>query len=535
MKCTSKVPVWRKRWWNVIGFIAVSAMLLGPVLACGSGPAPTDRKPKVSCDVKEFANVVPSDTKITSAKAFDTPVNYCKVEGYVTTRGPGPNSNKVNFMVALPDNFNGRFFFVGVGGSVGRVPEPPRAQLTAGYAVAGTDTGNQSDGLDWSFGVDLTKALDYNSRGTHVSTVAGKAITSFYYHGRGSKRPKLFSYITGCSGGARMGIVAAENYPKDFDGVLVSGAGTARINVGGNRIFFGELVQTLQRKPEGFIPPAKLTDLENAVVKEFDAVDGAVDKVVSDPNTVTYAELVKLNDREKILTDAQMQTVRLIVNRYEKADYPGRPANLPTTWSSIMGTQPPPWTVAPSLGKVFQTTSQSLFGLDYDFWTRFNFNDPRQITEWLTRYNEVWELKVGNPDPYLEGFRDAGGKFLFIHGISDSAQAALQTVKYSNDLARFYGGYEDAQKFYRLFNPPGMGHCSGGPGPQDLHDVGLEALANWVEKGEAPTTLVGTNPTSKRSFLLCLYPDIAVFKGGVDNPGKLDPNDYRNWSCAPHR
>ncbi|GEM_PF-447172 len=586
MKCTSKVPVWRKRWWNVIGFIAVSAMLLGPVLACGSGPTTTVTGPTVTvtgptatvpgptatvagptttvagptttvtgpavtvtgptttvvgpwtkvCDVKEFAKVVPADTTVTSANLFDTPVRGCKVEGYVTTKGPGPNSNKVNFMVALPDDFNGRFFFVGVGGTIGRVPEPPKAQLTAGYAVAGTDGGNTRAGLDYSIGLDPTMALDYASRGTHVSTVAAKEITNSYYYGRGPNRPRLFSYITGCSGGARQGFTAAEVYPKDFDGVLISGAGAPDLVRVGNALVFGHIIYFLQNNPASYISPATLATLEAAVVKEWDAVDGAVDGIVAYPWTVTYDGLVSLNNRLGILTEAQLKTARLFVEHSYRADYARRPANLPTTWASIMGATPPPWQagdVFPATGgRVFQSTAQGLYGLNYD-WLSFDFNDPAQIADFFAKHDKVFQYNTGKPDPYLSAFKDAGGKLLYMHGTGDILQSAMESNRYYNDLARYYGGIQEAQKFARFVLVPGLGHCSGGIGPQDVHDVGLAALANWVEKGQAPTTFKATNPTSKRTFLLCVYPQVAIFKGGVDNPSKLDVNDYSNWACGP--
>lgn len=52
-------------------------------------------------------------------------------DGSVATSGPG-GSNQVNFMVALPDRFSQRYFFVGLGGSAGFVPDPPAEQLRSG-------------------------------------------------------------------------------------------------------------------------------------------------------------------------------------------------------------------------------------------------------------------------------------------------------------------------------------------------------------------------------------------------------------------
>ena len=90
-------------------------------------------------------------------------------------------------------------------------------------------------------------------------------------------------------------------------------------------------------------------------------------------------------------------------------------------------------------------------------------------------------------------------------------------------------------KSAQLFVVPGIQHCGGGIGPQDVAAQALPALANWVEAGAAPTQLVahrvvGTDLPA-RTFLLCPYPQRASFKGGVANGAGLDVNDASNWTC----
>ena len=48
---------------------------------------------------------------------------------------------------------------------------------------------------------------------------------------------------------------------------------------------------------------------------------------------------------------------------------------------------------------------------------------------------------------------------------------------------------------------PGMYHCDGGPGP-DLFDD-LTALENWVERGQAPESMVAYKTQEENGF----YPD----------------------------
>jgi feruloyl esterase len=64
-----------------------------------------------------------------------------------------------------------------------------------------------------------------------------------------------------------------------------------------------------------------------------------------------------------------------------------------------------------------------------------------------------------------------------------------------------------------------MGHCSGGPGPNQFDAV--TALEQWVEKGVAPDKLLATHSTGgkvDRTRPLCPYPQVARYKGtgGID-------------------
>jgi len=86
---------------------------------------------------------------------------------------------------------------------------------------------------------------------------------------------------------------------------------------------------------------------------------------------------------------------------------------------------------------------------------------------------------------------------------------------------------KSTQNFFRLFMVPGMGHCSGGPGP-DQFDT-LSALENWVENGIAPDSLKATKMVDgeiMRSRPLCVYPEVATYSGA----GSTD--NAENFYCA---
>ena len=97
----------------------------------------------------------------------------------------------------------------------------------------------------------------------------------------------------------------------------------------------------------------------------------------------------------------------------------------------------------------------------------------------------------------LTPFKKHGGKLLMYTGWSDPVVPPQDTVAYYDGVVKTMGGVEKTRDFYRFFLAPGMGHCSGGPGPNQF-DV-LTALEQWVEKGIAPDKLIASHSTQRQS------------------------------------
>jgi feruloyl esterase len=105
-------------------------------------------------------------------------------------------------------------------------------------------------------------------------------------------------------------------------------------------------------------------------------------------------------------------------------------------------------------------------------------------------------------------------------------------------------GAEKTQGFMRLYMVPGMGHPSGGPGPNSFGQSGhttakgpahgvYTALEEWVEKGTAPGEIIATKYIDdakakgvKMTRPLCAYPQVAKYKGSGDT------NDSANFACS---
>jgi hypothetical protein len=69
------------------------------------------------------------------------------------------------------------------------------------------------------------------------------------------------------------------------------------------------------------------------------------------------------------------------------------------------------------------------------------------------------------------------------------------------------------ETFYRIFEVPGLLHCSGGKGGQPTNT--FDALRAWVENGTVPAELPHSfkdDNGDEQNRLLCLYPKKAWLK-----------------------
>jgi Tannase and feruloyl esterase len=130
---------------------------------------------------------------------------------------------EVRFELSLPAQWNGRLYMFGNGGYAGEALDAAarvgirNAALQRGFAVVQTNTGHDAtvEPLG-TFAVDSQKLLDYAYRAVHVTAMTAKRIIATYY-GQQVRR----SYFNGCSTGGRQGLMSAQRFPEDFDGILV--------------------------------------------------------------------------------------------------------------------------------------------------------------------------------------------------------------------------------------------------------------------------------------------------------------------------
>jgi len=174
--------------------------------------------PRAPCD--EMIKVKTKELVQISAAAVsagDAPP-YCRVTGVLAP--------EIAFEVSLPAQWNGRFYMIGNGGFAGEAMDAAnRVQqrtdaLKMGFAFAQTNTGHYASKEPGASFVmsNPEKAIDYAYRAVHLVATTAKEITKRYYG-----QPVSRAYWNSCSNGGRQGLIEAQRFPEDFDGIIAGG------------------------------------------------------------------------------------------------------------------------------------------------------------------------------------------------------------------------------------------------------------------------------------------------------------------------
>ncbi|HZU33209.1 MAG TPA: TonB family protein [Candidatus Angelobacter sp.] len=458
---------------------------------------------------------------------------FCRVQA---TLKPAKDSD-IKIEVWMPvTGWNGKYRGQGNGGFAGDISYSTLAiAVSAGYASASTDTGHSGTPLDASWAKDHPdKIVDFGWRAIHEMTVQAKAIIAAFY-GAGPKK----SYFSACSNGGRQGLMEAQRFPEDYDGIIAGAPANYWTKVFATFIWD---MQAMQATPESYIGANKIPAIANAVNAACDADDGVKDGVLNDPrecrfNAKTLA--CKGGDSHSCLTAPQVEALQKIYagprDAKGKLLYPGF---LPGGEAGGGG-----WNTWISLGpgKDWQTIFATGF-----FNNMISVKDPVDLKtikiETAVELADEQQAKTFNADsPDLKAFQARGGKLIIYHGWSDAALPPQATVSYYETVASFPGLH--TPEFMRLYMVPGMQHCTGGPGATSFgqfvpagdpqHDISM-ALEQWVEKGLAPEKIIATKFINdqersegiKMTRPLCPYPTAAKYKGSGD------ANDAVNFECV---
>jgi feruloyl esterase len=455
---------------------------------------------------------------------------HCRVTGMLDP--------EIAFEVSLPAMWNGRFYMIGNGGHAGealdnggRVAQRNQA-LGLGFAFAQTNTGHDSATEPGGSFVlsNPQKAIDYAYRAVHLTATTTQAMTADYYG-----RPASYSYWNSCSNGGRQGLIEAQRFSDDFDGIVANAPWADQTG------FTLGAMWNQRALTETPITAEKIELVAERVMDICDPVDGLTDGLIDDPRQCTFDPHSDVPacgsagvDPSACLTSAEADAIARVYSGpvgNGQSLFPGFMLGSEAFTTGLFGGGsgsgwmnviiPAQSGATPADFNLAENTMRYLvFDPPMPDWDYRTFDFDSDVSE-LDR----WSEQADATDPDLSEFRDGGGKLLMTYGWADTILQPMMGVNYYEQALAENG--PDTPDFLRLFMVPGMGHCGGGVGP-DRHDA-VTAIIDWVETGTAPDSMIASKVVDDevvRTRPLCPYPEVARYSGS----GSID--DAANFSCV---
>jgi feruloyl esterase len=444
-------------------------------------------------------------------QAYATLPAFCRV---AATIKPTSDSD-IKVEVWLPaSGWNGKYQAVGNGGWAGTITYGAMARaLRDGYATSSTDTGHTGGNASFALG-HPEKLVDYAYRAVHEMSVKSKAIANAFY-GTDAKR----SYFNGCSTGGRQALVAAQRFPNDFDGIVAGAAANPKSGLDAWRIW---MTQAMLKDKASFIPEEKHRAIHQAVLNACDTLDGVADGLIENPTRCRFDPAVlacRGADGPNCLTAAQVDTAKVVMSPVKNRQtgeliFPGFEPGTELGWSRLLsGSEPYANAVEQFKYIVFKDPKWD--------WRTFHLERDLAAAE------KAGQGTLAAVDPNLTAFAQRGGKLITYHGWSDNSIAPQASVNFYARALAATKAPARGSSWLRLYMVPGMGHCSGGDGP-DTFDM-MSPLDSWVESGTLPQQIVASKITAgkvTRTRPLCPYPQVARYKG----TGSID--EAASFACV---
>jgi len=456
------------------------------------------------------SDTVPLGMSITGKPLAANPA-FCRIRA---TLKPSAKS-AIRMEVWLPArDWNGKFLGVGNFGWGGTLPYANmQAGLERSYAVAGNDTGHDSEGPMGHGGRFLLgnaeSLQDYAWRANHLMTVAAKQLTRLYY----GKAPR-WSYWIGCSLGGLQGLIEAKRFPEDYDGIVAGAPPNPLVDFNAAQLWPAWLVA---KDPALALNEGKLAALHGAVLKACAGEAGRQLGYLEDPAACRFDPQVVAcpkGDGENCLMGAQVALVRQIyrgpVDGTGKVIFPGPALGSELDWGPFVGTR--------EFANAADLFRYAAFG--QQDWKASGIDWSRDVE--LAR-QRLDSLLMADDD--LSAFAARGGRLLLYVGTQDYHNPA-ELAAYLERVKAKIGPKGD--HYARLFIMPGMNHCSGGQGC-DAWDK-LAAIDDWVDRKAGRQPRVANkleNGQLLRSYPLCFYPDVASYDG------KGPVTSASSYSCRP--
>lgn len=469
-----------------------------------------------------------TEARLQPADAATGQPEHCRVLGDILAAEAADPA--IKFQLNLPSRWNAKTLQFGGGGFNGTVvsglggvthaaPTAP-TPLARGYATFGGDSGHQS--LGGTFGTNAQALANYAGESVKRTRDAALALQQAYY---GAAPQRV--YYQGGSKGGHEGLVAAQRYGTDFDGVIAyypANQNQAMV------LSWYRLWQAAYRAPGGYLTPAKQQLVKTKVLEACDALDGLADGLVSNiracDRTFSVAPLRCAGGADAgdaCLSDAQIDTLRAAATPMQFAFPLAHEVTSIGPYPVFQGGDLSPWLDATGTGNTayrgFADGVIRFFIVQEASATSENFD----YRAWQPRVQEISRLYDAT-DPDVDAFRAKGAKLLMVQGTTDMLVTHTTTSAYYERLAARYGSA--LAGFARYYVVPGFAH---GAGDFVATWDALSALEAWVERGEAPAhpvTVDAAPATAGRSRPLCEYPAYPRYGGSGD------PNSAASFACT---
>ena len=513
------------------------ASLAHPVDHCAELAALSLDHVELTAATSEGSEAAPAGTPGSLAARMAALPGFCRITGRMHPEA----GSDIGVEVWMPlANWDGRLHGAGNGGFAGYVSYADLgAAVRAGAVGVATDTGHYAAMIDASWAKAHPERIrDYGWRAIHLSALLAKQLIVKMYG-----RPADHAYFMACSGGGRQGLVEAERFPDDYDGIVASAPASIFTDMALTMI---NTVQA-QTAPGAAIRSNQVPFLQAEVLRQCDALDGQMDGLVADPRQC-HLDVSKLecatSDSPQCFTPPQVEALRKIYagprnssGRQLAPAFPASGGEHGTAGSSGWEL----WV----LGDGKRRPNQSFLpdGILANFIAEpFASTDTFDFDKDTARLRALLAPDI-DAKPDLTRFFKRGGKLIMWHGWADPAIAPQLSINFHESILRA-SGYR-AKGSVRLFMVPGVQHCFGGPGPNMFGQIVAPmpgaspesslgaAIHAWVESGLAPDKIIAhtgsitefagapPNGPEENRRLICAYPARATLRSNGDTTNVL--------------
>lgn len=445
-------------------------------------------KPIIACEqlsTLSFSQKLGEQITVKSAEVLKTSKgNFCKISATIAP--------SIGIEVALPQTqWTQRFLQVGCGGLCGNInlslsnANGCLPAMQGEFAVAATDMGHKGSMMDGSWAEDPQKRIDFAYRANHLTARFTKALIQAYYG-----QPQKYAYFMGCSDGGREALMEAQRYPDDFDGIT-AGASAAFFQFQ-NSFFHGwNVAANLRSDGTAILLKDRLPILHQAVLNHCPTLSGVNDGVLENPYSCQFSKSwVKTcsenqSDKSGCLT---REEIAVAENLYQGAHdntgkqfvVAGLPIGSELRWpvpDSAKGHSMAEMMVLPALQSVLLPGGKQNIRSMSDF--PLNAQNFKAVAGLAPLYNAA--------NTNLMSYMKRGGKLIMWHGLADDSVSPAFSIAYYRGVEATLGK-PAVDKFLRLFLLPGVAHCGGGEGPDQI-DL-LTPLMAWTEQEIAPQKII---------------------------------------------